>query len=161
MSTPDTNGSAEIKRNDLGGMIISGIFILIGALTLKQTSEMTELESAVFPATVMVGGIVFAIVTIIRCASAPDPDTADKAAGSMPRTVGLVLTMLGSVLVIPYLGFLIASLMIFGGLMLIAMFEPWMMGRRIVYPLVGVCIAYGMYALFKFVLLVPLPEFPV
>jgi len=161
MSSPDTNGAAEIKRNDLGGMIISGIFILIGALTLKQASEMSELESAVFPGTVMVGGMVFAILTIIRCAAAPDPDTENKSEGSMPRTVGLVLTMLGSALVIPFVGFFVASLMIFGGLMLIAMFETWTTGRKIVYPLVGLAISYGMYALFKFVLLVPLPEFPV
>jgi putative tricarboxylic transport membrane protein len=161
MSTTETNGNNEIKRRDIGGMIISGVFILIGALSLEQATEMTEFESAVFPATVMVAGMIFAILTIIRCASAPDPDVGKKEPGSLPRTVGLVLTMLGSALVIPFVGFFVASLLIFGGLIMISMFEPWTTGRKIVYPLVGLAIAYGVYALFRFVLLVPLPEFPV
>lgn len=161
MSDSNANGAPDGKKNDLGGMIISGLFILLGGSVLQESSEMSELESAVFPATVVVGGMVFAIITIIRGASAADPSTLNETEGSLPRSIGLVLTMLGSALIIPFLGFFVASLFIFGGLMMVAMFEEWTTARKIVYPLVGFCIAYGMYALFRFVLLVPLPEFPI
>jgi hypothetical protein len=82
-------------------------------------------------------------------ASAPGASTA--------RRVSLVLAMLVSTALMPWLGFLISGFAAFVSIMFIAMYDNWTPFRKLVYPLVCAAFVVGFYFLFAQLLLVPLP----
>lgn len=148
------------RGRDISTPIMAAIFIAIGAIVIWDTTTYTDADSYVFPrtiATVMIGlSVLLTIQWFLGWKpSADDPGTsADK---SIPRRVLLVAAMAGAALAMPYLGFLIAGLIAFAAIMMIAMYDPWTPYRLAVYPVAGAIIVIGFYLLFANVLQVPLP----
>lgn len=147
----------QTDRRDIGGMVAAAILIAIGAVALYDTTTYSDIDSAVFPRTVAIalmlsaiGYIVYALVRGERTVRAPG--------GSYPRRIALVAGMLGAVVAMPWIGFVASGLVAFFCLTLVAMHDPWTPGRMILYPLVGVAIVLGFFALFRYGFLVPLPE---
>ena len=146
------------KRSDVAGTVTAGIFILVAAAALWDTTTMLDADSYVFPRAVLISMIVFCGLLIVRNLVLPGPSGVGAADGaSTPRRVLLVAAMLGSTALMPIIGFFLAGLGAFAAIMMISMYDPWTPYRRIVYPLACLAIVAVFYTLFTQVLLVPLP----
>ena len=140
---------------------MASIFILVGGIFLNDARTLLDADSYVFPMAICVVMIVMCIGFIVWNLLKPHTDE-DAAArpGSTFRRVGLVVLMLASAFVMPYVGFLPAGFGVFAALMAIAMFKPWTWKIGVIYALICVAIVTGFYVLFDVVFLVPLPEIP-
>lgn len=148
------------KRLDLGGILVAVALVLAACVALWDTTNMTDADSFVFPRAVAVAMICFCIVFIILQLTKPSIGRNDEAGitgGSNIRRIGLVTAMIGSALLMPWLGFLVSGALAFGSIMLLAMHDAWTPVRRLMYPLVGLAVVVGFYFLFAELLLVPLP----
>jgi putative tricarboxylic transport membrane protein len=140
-------------------MVTAAVFILVAAIALWDTTTMVDADSYVFPRAVAIAMIVFCILLILWGLMRPAPGNgeASAAGASTARRVSLVIAMLASTLLMPWLGFLISGLAAFASITLIAMYDEWTPFRKIVYPFVCVALVVGFYFLFAELLLVPLP----
>ena len=145
---------------DVGGILAAGFMILIGGLAIWDTLDMTDSDSYVFPRAVVIAMITLSLIYILRQLLRPgigSNDEAGMAGGSNPRRVGLVASMIGGSLLMPWVGFLPSGLLVFGCIMWLAMYDEWTPKLRWLFPLVGVVIVVGFYLLFAILLSVPLP----
>lgn len=148
---------ATERGRDFGSPIAAALILIGAVVVLREATTYVDFDSAVFPRSVAILMIALCLLYIIlwligfyRSAEVEEP-------GSWPRRIGLVLIMLASVLLMPWSGFLLSSLIAFALLTLLAMYEPWTMLRTISYSLVGLAIVIGFYVLFAQFLHVPLP----
>lgn len=151
-----------VKREyDTPGIVLAAIFILIGGIFLYDSRTLVDPDSYAFPVAICVVMIVLSIAFLVWNLLNPHPDKeATATPGSTFRRVGLVVLMLASAFIMPYVGFLPAGLGVFAALMALAMFEPWTWKLAATYALVCVAIVTGFYVVFDVVFLVPLPEIP-
>lgn len=142
--------------NDWGTLIVSGLFVLAGAVTLYDTTNYADIDSVVFPRFVAIGLIVISIVTIIWMMVRP---VARRPAddGVWWRRILLVATMLAACVIMPYVGFVPAVAVTFIGGLIAAMHDRWTIRTAIVLVLSGAIVVAGFYALFRYALHVPLP----
>lgn len=148
-------------NRDTSGMVIAAIFILVGLVVIWDSTNMVDSDSFVFPVTVALCMMAFSLFFIVwNLMKAPGGEKQAPEPGSTPRRIGLVVAMLGSAFMMPYTGFVIAGLVAFAAIMVLAMFEKWTRGKLLAYPLVCVAVVAGFYFLFAKALLVPLPEAP-
>jgi len=148
-------------NRDLGGMVIAAIFVLVGAVSIWDTTTMVDSDSFVFPRTVAIFLIGFSLFYIVwNFVKPPKGQKAAAQAGSAFRRVGLVVSMVVSALIMPYTGFMVAGIFAFATIMVFAMYEQWTSRRLVLYPIICVAVVSGFYVLFAKALLVPLPEAP-
>jgi hypothetical protein len=143
-------------RSDTGGAVVAALLIAFACFVLWDTLSYKDSDSYVFPRTFAVVLIVASLAHIIVWLigrTAPEAPSA----GSWVRRMLLVAVMLAGALAMPLVGFIPASLPIFGALLLVAMYDRWTPFRIVVYPLVGAAIVLGFYYIFQELLLVPLP----
>ncbi|MES9935386.1 MAG: tripartite tricarboxylate transporter TctB family protein [Sedimenticola sp.] len=155
-----TEISQQKDNVDLGGLIVAVLLILVGAIALWDTTNMTDSDSFVFPRAVAIAMIAFCILFIVMQMISPSIGKNDEAGvngGSSLRRIGLVLAMVGSALLMPWFGFLVSGVLAFGSIMMLAMYDEWTLSRRLIFPLAGVVIVLGFYFMFAELLLVPLP----
>lgn len=151
---------AKHQQRDLGGILVAAILIVVGAVAMWETTDMTDADSFIFPRAVAISMMTFCIVFIIMQIVSPSIGTNDEAGatgGSTPRRIGLIVAMVGSSLLMPWLGFLVSGAIAFGAIMMFAMYDEWTGRRRWAFPLTGIVIVVGFYFVFAELLLVPLP----
>jgi hypothetical protein len=145
---------------DTGGIVVAVIMILLAVLAIWDTTDMTDSDSFIFPRAVAIAMITFSLLFIARQVISPSLGVNDEAGvsgGSTPRRLGLVVTMISSALLMPWVGFLISGVLAFGSIMMLAMYDEWTVKRRVVFSLSGIAIVVGFYFMFAELLLVPLP----
>lgn len=147
----------QTERRDIGGIIAALVLIGFGAVALYDTTTYSDVDSAVFPRTIAIA-LMLSAIGYIAYALVRGERTVRTPGGSYPRRIALVAVMLGSVAAMPWIGFVASGLAAFFCLTLVAMHDPWTRGRVVLYPLVGVAIVIGFFALFRYGFLVPLPE---
>ena len=152
MSNQNTN---PVK--DTGGMIMGCIFILVASLSLWDTTNMMDSDSYVFPRAIAIAMIAMSLMLIVWNVIRPSTYPEEYPKASTVRRTFLVMVMLISCFAMPWFGFLISGILTFGLLILVAMYDEWTPGKKIVYPLLAVAIVVGFYTLFSKLLLVPLP----
>lgn len=153
-----TDSESTTAGRDVGGMLMAVVFIVLAAFALWDTTTMADADSYVFPRAIAVAMIVFSIALIVWNLVRPSSDDRVTDIGaSTPRRIGLVAAMLIATGLMPYAGFVLSGVVVFGAIMWIAMYDRWTRFRLVVYPVVGVGIVLGFYAIFAKVLLVPLP----
>ena len=154
----DNRDNQEMK--DIGGIVVAVIMIVLAALAIWDTTDMTDADSFIFPRAIAIAMIVFSLLLIVMQLISPSIGVNDEAGvsgGSTPRRIGLVVTMIGCALLMPWLGFLISGMLAFGSIMMLAMYDEWTAKRRLVFSLSGMAIVVGFYFMFAELLLVPLP----
>lgn len=156
MSTPNTL-IPTTPNKDLPGTILAVVFIVIGCLGWWDTFDMGDADSYVFPRAVIVTMILCCLLLIGRNVLWGGGKHHKPLDGSTWRRIGLVLTMLATALAMPMFGFVLVGMVLFGVLMVIAMFEPWTRKLMITYPLIGIAIVISFYGLFAILLNVTLP----
>jgi len=154
-----TENAENSARRDVAGMVTAAVFILIAVIALWDTTTMVDSDSFVFPRAVAIAMIVFCLLLIAWALIHPESGNGEDSApgASTVRRVSLVLAMLVSTALMPWLGFLISGFAAFVSIMLIAMYDRWTPFRKLVYPLVCAAFVVGFYFLFAELLLVPLP----
>lgn len=156
MRTKDTE---TVVRRDVGGMVTAAVFILIAVIALWDTTHMVDADSYVFPRAVAIAMIVFCLLLIAWGLLRPATGNGEVSApgASTVRRVSLVVAMLVSTALMPWVGFLVSGFVAFLSIMLVAMYDQWTPFRKLVYPLVCVAFVVGFYFLFAELLAVPLP----
>ena len=145
-------------QRDIGGIVFSALFVLVGVYALWDTEDMSPL-GRVFPMTMASAMIVFALVYIGYALIRPRASTGTPpGAQSTPRRVALVGVMFAWVAAMPWLGFALAGVGGFLLLVAVAHHDRWTRARLLVYPLVGIAVVAGFHALFVYALKVPLPR---
>ncbi|MCP3672437.1 MAG: tripartite tricarboxylate transporter TctB family protein [Gammaproteobacteria bacterium] len=150
----------KLEKADISGMLVAIILILVAVLALWDTTEMTDADSFVFPRAIAISMISFCILFIVTQMIYPSIEGNDEArvvGGSTTRRIGLVLAMVVSSLLMPWLGFLVSGVLAFGSIMMLAMYDEWTLSRRLLFPFAGIVIVIGFYFMFAELLLVPLP----
>jgi putative tricarboxylic transport membrane protein len=139
-----------------GTLTVACLFVAAGVITLYDTTTYSDLDAKVFPRAAAIVLILSSIVVIIVSALRPvhEPGLGRDA---WWRRVLLVSCMLTACFVMPYVGFLPAGVIAFGGAMVAAMHERWSLQTALGYSGAGIVIMVGFYALFRFALNVPLP----
>lgn len=145
------------RRRDRGGLLFAAGFIGLALVALWQSRDMTTL-GAVFPRTFAVAMLVLAVAYIVRQWLRPGSAGSDPPGGSLLRRTLLVAVLAGWILALPWLGFIVTSLVSFVLLSLVAAFEPWNWRRTLIHLAVAGITVAGFYYLFARLLLVPLPE---
>ena len=147
---------AEPPTGRTGTLIIASFFVLVGVITLCDTTTYSDMDAKVFPRAASVVLIVSAITIIVFNLLRPvnEPGFGQ---GAWWRRVLLVTCMLVAALVMPQAGFLPAAAIAFFGAMVAAMHARWTLLTVAQYTGAGIVIMVGFYALFRFVLNVPLP----
>ena len=148
--------SAGRSGGQIGSLIVSAFFVLAGVVTLYDAQSYTDRDSQVFPQTVAIILIVCASVSFITRFLNPASD-GGFGQGIWWRRVLLIVTMLITCLAMPVTGFLPAGIIAFSGGLIAAMHDRWTLSNVLVYWGSGAIIMVAFYALFKFVLHVPLP----
>ena len=159
----DSNSVPENNLDrDVGGIICSVLFLTIGAVCLYETTKMVDPDSFLFPRLViflLIGLSALHIFTALKKNNKPAEEALEgDVAPSNPRRILIVAAMIGSALLMPVVGFLIAGLAAFIALMLLSNYDPWTSRTSWLYPLVGVIIVCGFFWIFSTLLHVPLPE---
>lgn len=151
MSTPHSKSQGQI-----GSLLTSAFFVLAGVVTLYDTTGYSDRDSQVFPQTVAIILILTAGISFIARFLRPS-DEGGFGTGVWWRRCLLIVTMLLSCLAMPYVGFLPAGAIAFAGGLIAAMHDNWSKSTALLYWGAGAVIMVAFFALFKFVLLVPLP----
>ncbi|MGQ7844330.1 tripartite tricarboxylate transporter TctB family protein [Granulosicoccus sp. 3-233] len=140
----------------LGSLIVSAFFVIAGVVTLYDTLSYSDMDSKVFPRAAAIVLIVCAMLSIVGNLLRPVSEPG-FGQGAWWRRILLVLSMLAACLAMPLVGFLPAGFIAFGGSLFASMHERWSARAAIVFLLSSLMIMVGFYALFRFVLHVPLP----
>ena len=159
-----SNNAQPAPARDVGTAVVAALMVLFGAAAISDTYSYFDFDSAVFPRTVAIVLILLSLAVLVRWVAqrtgviGAAPNEAIENGGSWPRRIALVVVMLAAALAMPWVGFLVAALVSFAMLLVIAMHDPWTPARIVVYPLVGLAIVVGFYVLFAELLMVPLPD---
>ncbi len=150
--------SANPSRSDaqIGSLIISALFVLVGIVTLYDTTGYSDRDSKVFPQTVAIILIVTSGASLVTGFLRPDTQ-GGFGTGIWWRRVVLVAAMFAASLLMPYIGFLPAGAIAFAGGLIAAMHDRWTARTAVYYCGSGVAIMAAFFGLFELVLNVPLP----
>lgn len=151
MNTPVSKSQGQI-----GSLLTSAFFVFAGVVTLYDTTGYTDRDSQVFPTTVAILLIITAGISFITRFLKPS-DEGGFGAGIWWRRCLLIIAMLLACFAMPYVGFLPAGAIAFAGGLIAAMHDDWSKSTILLYWGAGAVIMAAFFALFKFVLLVPLP----
>lgn len=147
---------SERSRFDLHGIAGSVLAIAGGMLAWYFAGDFTPMGS-VFPRTIAVVMIATAVVYIAVSFLRPMRQPA-QAVGSVWRRVALVAVMVAWSTLLEKVGFLSTSVACFAAILVIANYDRWTPRMAAIYAFASALVVGGLYAIFRFVLQVPLPE---
>ncbi|MFU1476338.1 tripartite tricarboxylate transporter TctB family protein [Roseovarius sp. C7] len=150
MSRPQTS------EGQIGSLTISALMVLAGVVTLWDTQAYADRDSQVFPQTVATLLIITALGSLVWRLLHPS-DNGGFGGGIWWRRILLVAALFACAFTMPMLGFLASGAIAFAGGLIAAMHDRWDMRTALIFGLSGAVVMTAFYALFKFVLLVPLP----
>lgn len=146
----------EHSRRDIASFVSALGFIVLGGLALYYTRGMSPLGS-VFPRAIGSAMIVFSAVYIVWRWFKPHLGAEVIGGGSHLRRTLLAVVMLAWALLLNRLGFLETSLLAAVLLLVVANYDRWTPVRTAAYLAATLGIVFGLYAVFRYGLLVPLP----
>ena len=143
-------------RSNAGSLVIATMLIVVGVVVLIDTAGYADMDSKIFPRAAAVMLILSAAASAALTLTRP-VRVEGWGAGDWWRRGLLVGSMLAAALLMPAIGFLTASVIVFAGGLVAGMHGRWGRREAVLYPLFAAVIAGGFYALFKYALYVPLP----
>jgi len=146
----------EAPRRDVRGILGAAVAIAAGALAWYHAKEFSAMGS-VFPRTVAAAMMIFAIVYIVVSVLRPSASAAPSR-GSAWRRVALVAVLAAWSVLLEKVGFLATSIVCFTAILVIANYDRWTPRSAATYAVAGAAVVGGLYAVFRFMLQVPLPE---
>lgn len=147
--------NAPAKR-DAGSLVVALVFVLIGVVVLYDTTGYADMDSKIFPRAAAIVLILTAGTACILWLLRPTP-VQGFGDGRWWRRIVLVGAMLAAALLMPWIGFLAAGMLVFAGGLMAGMEDRWSLRSLSLYGLCSVVIVVAVHALFKYALYVPLP----
>ncbi len=147
---------ASESQGQIGSLLTSAFFVFAGVVTLYDTTGYSDRDSQVFPITVAILLIITAGVSFIIRFLRPSNE-GGFGSGVWWRRFLLVTAMLLTCFLMPYVGFLPAGVVAFAGGLIAANHDNWNTSSVFLYWGAGAVIMLAFFAMFKYVLLVPLP----
>ena len=147
---------SDTPQRDIPGIAGSAVFIVVGILAIWHSSEFSPLGS-VFPRTMAAVMIVCAAVYIAMALLRPQAPAAAPA-GSALRRSALIAVLLAWSFLFEHIGFLVTSVIAYATILVIANYDRWTPRMAVAYSAVGALVLGGLYAIFHFLLQVPLPQ---
>ena len=153
------------KPHDVPGTILAAVFVALGAFLILQTDSMSPMGS-VFPITISVAMIVFALALILRNvvlglrpvpAATPGEAQPEASQESMPRRLLFLLAMIVWIVLIPILGFFVSSVLAYFAIMLVATHDRMSLREGAALVAIGLAILTVFYLVMARVLLIPMP----
>jgi len=151
-----TKSSHLNSQGQIGTLLISALFVVMGFAALYDTTGYSDRDSQIFPQTVAIILIITSVISFITRFLKPSEE-GGFGSGIWWRRCLLVLSMFVTCFAMPIVGFLPASAIAFAGGMIAAMHDRWNVKTVLLYWGTGILIMVAFFALFKFVLYVPLP----
>jgi putative tricarboxylic transport membrane protein len=142
-------------RRDAPGLIGCTLAAVIGVAALANSGDFSPLGS-VFPRTIAGLMVLLAALYGVLAVRRPKPAAA-PAGGSVLRRAGTALVLLVWAFALQPVGFLFSSVCGCMALLLLAQHDPWTPRTGLIYGLATSLVLGALYALFRFVLQVPLP----
>lgn len=147
------------SSRDWPGTIVATAFAGLAAYVLFEGSSMSAMGS-VFPTTIGSAMLLLSLAVIARnLLTRPAPAPARAATHeSTPRRLAFIVAMVAWTVLIPLLGFYLASLLAFAVILAIATHERVAPKTWVALGAIGLVIVTGFYLLMSDVLLIPLPR---
>ncbi len=143
------------SRVDVRGIAGSAIAIAGAAAAWYYAKDFSDM-GAVFPRTLSAILAILGVLYIVMAVLRPEPQRA-HAPGSNVRRVGLVAVMVAWSALIEPVGFLTTSIGCYAAILALANYDRWTPRLAVTYAVAGAAVLGGLYAIFRFVLEVPLP----
>ena len=152
--------------HDPPGTLIAVGLIVLGLVLIRETGRMSALGS-VFPITISAAMIIFSALLLLRnvvlglrraAPREPEPQEMPATPGSSRRRVAFLAAMAAWVVLLPVLGFFVASALGFFAVMAIATHDRLSLGQGVLLAVFGLAIVAGFTLLMSEVLLIPLPR---
>ncbi len=144
------------NKKDIGSLIVASFFIFVAVMTFYDTTQYSDLDSKVFPRACAIVLLIFSVLTIVWEFTKPS-SSEGFGNGYWWRRIVLVVTMLIACVAMPYITFLPAGMIAFAGGLIAAMHDRWSRRTLLLYWGSGLVIIIAFYAIFHYVLHVPLP----
>ena len=154
------------RFHDPAGTIGAVLFVILGTVLTIESRSMTAMGS-VFPTTISIALIIFSLFLILRNVmltiqrtevAEPPSEEAPAAGGSNLRRAFFIAAMIAWIVLIPVLGFLVASVAGYFCVMVVAMHERMSPKQIALLIVLGAAILAGFYVLMSRVLLIPMPQ---
>ena len=139
-----------------GSLFVSAFFVAAGLVTLWDTQSYSDSDSQVFPQAVAIALVLCAALTFVTTLMRGG-DGGGFGDGIWWRRGLLIASLLGACLLMPAIGFLPSGVIAFAGGLAAAMHDDWTVRKFALYSISGLLVMSTFYALFRYVLLVPLP----
>ena len=146
---------SEPARRDWRGMAGAAAALLASGLAWYHATEFSAM-GAVFPRTVAAAMAIFALVYIVVALARPSTQPA-PARGSNWRRAALAAVLVAWSVFLEQVGFLATSVACYAAILVIANYDRWTPRMALAYAAIGTAVLGGLYAIFRFVLQVPLP----
>ena len=140
----------------IGSLVISALFVIMGIIALYDTTGYSDRDSQVFPRTVAILMILTAGLSFVTRFLHPR-ESGGFGTGTWWRRVLLIVAMFAGCLAIPHIGFLASGVIAFAGGLIAAMHDRWTPMIAVLYAGSGMAVMIAFFALFRYVLHVPLP----
>ncbi|SDJ75434.1 tripartite tricarboxylate transporter permease [Aliiruegeria lutimaris] len=153
-----TGIAPEPKQRDVPGMVIAGIFIVLGVVIYLGASGMSPLGS-VFPKTIAAALIAFSAILIAMNLRLPagGPSEAIELNAAAKHRIALGAVMLAWVVLMPAIGFLVTSMAAFIAIMVIADYDNPPAKMWAIWITAGLLICTAFWWLMAEVLLLRMP----
>lgn len=148
--------SPRVRGATVGSLLVAGLFVMLGGVTLFDTLSYSDVDSKVFPRAAAVLLITASVISILQTLLKPVADEG-FGSGSWWRRALLVVAMLTACVLMPRTGFVVSSAVAFIGALIAAMHDTWRWRLAATYSLAGAFVVGGFFSLFKYGLNVPLP----
>lgn len=146
------------KQRDIGSIISCLALIIVAVVFYYDTTTMVDSDSYVFPRAIILMLLLTAIIRVVQDVIAPSEIVSKHLGQNYIRSILLVLTLLVSISLIPFIGFLMSMGIAYFAIMYLAMHERWTRQRAWTYPVVAIIVVATLYLLFVHAFNVQFPE---
>ena len=148
--------STSKSQGQFGSLLVSILFIIVGLITLYDTTSYSDRDSQVFPQTVAIILIITAGISLVARILKPSNE-GGFGEGIWWRRVLFISAMFITCFAMPIIGFLASGIIAFISGLIAAMHDKWSIKTAFIYGCSGAIIMISFFILFKFILFVPLP----
>ena len=150
-----TQTQTKAKRH-MGGVITAAILVVLGGVLWVDSYSLLDPDAYVFPRVMIIGMTVTGSLVVVRDLWRARAQEAHPAGDNLRRIL-LVLLMLLSTALIPFIGMAVSLVLLMAAAIELSRFESWTTRQRMILHGFGLFMALTLTVVFREFLYVPLP----
>jgi len=143
-------------KKPIGGVITAAVLVILGAILWVDSYSLLDPDAYVFPRVMIIGMAVTGSLVVVRDLWRARAQEAHPAGDNLRRIL-LVLLMLLSTALIPFIGMALSLVLLMAAAIELSRFESWTTRQRVILHGCGLLMAVGLAVVFREFLYVPLP----